>query len=735
MQETSQIKSLIPGTTLCNGKYVIEKVLGEGGFGITYYAKHTMLNHYYAIKEFFISGRCIRNTVHHTISLQDISKDVFNKFRDRFVDEAKTLIELDHPGIVKVADIFEENGTSYIVMNFLKGETLQSKVEHSGPLDYGLAVNYMAQLSDAVAYIHDRHILHRDIKPDNVMITPDNKVVLIDFGSAREFVNDEFQKHTTILTKGYAPPEQYTSSSKKGNYSDIYSLGAVFYFALTGVKPIDAATRTIEQLASPFSINPDIPIHADRTIMKAMELQPSARYQSAAEFLQDLLGGSDTSDISGQEERNDDAEQSELSISAKNKASGKKPFWWIMIVLVIIAVVAVLLLSKNTNLTSSLSNEKIVADSSDSVVVNSSSVTEKSEVTDDAIKVTSTEKTSDPVKTSGESKSKPSKTGKVESRKTEEPATTKEIESVSESNVTTATNSTTAIVTSDQNVVPVSPNTNYKGLKVNGEDVLVDNLKPAGGVFEAIVSLEEGNVADCSVDTEDPWITNMTLGQDGLLKFSYEKNGGEGERRGKVSVLVGTEIVTINLFQKNVPIPIYENLWYPKLSRLLERSNLSFDNGDAYRGQVINEVERDGIGLYKWGNGHVYFGNYKKNVQEGRGVYMMLKDQYFAKLLDCRFLVSDFKNNQPNGSMRCYDGNGKILYDGPVYNWSPEGKYPDDNLSTSRKFEYIQGSNGEHYVGETLNGKRDGFGISFTASGDAWVGEWIQGRKANGNPL
>lgn len=290
MENTPQIKQLAVGTTLCNGKYVIERVIGEGGFGITYFARHTLLNHAFVIKEFFVSGRCVRDTHHHTISLQDISPEMFAKYRQRFVDEAKTLINLDHPGVVKVVDIFEENNTSYIVMPFVEGETLQHVVDTRGKLPYDVAVNYMAQLSEAIAYIHGKHILHRDIKPDNLMITPENKVVLIDFGSAREFVNDEVQRHTAILTQGYAPPEQYASTSRKGNYTDIYAIGAVFYFAITGQKPIDSASRSIEQLVEPIKIVPNLPVEANRTIMKAMQLKPEDRHQTIQEFMIDLVG-------------------------------------------------------------------------------------------------------------------------------------------------------------------------------------------------------------------------------------------------------------------------------------------------------------------------------------------------------------------------------------------------------------------------------------------------------------
>lgn len=290
MDSNPQIKQLTAGTTLCDGKYVIERVIGEGGFGITYFARHTLLNHAFAIKEFFVSGGCVRNTYHHTISLQDLSQEDFDKYRQRFVDEAKTLINLDHPGVVKVVDIFEENNTSYIVMPFVEGETLQHMVEKRGRLSYDVAVNYIAQLAEAVAYIHDKHILHRDIKPENLIITPENKVVLIDFGSAREFVNDEVQRHTAILTQGYALPEQYAARSKKGNYTDIYAMGGVLYFAVTGQKPIDSASRSIEQLVEPIALVPDLPEDANRTIMKAMQLKPEDRHQTVHEFMVDLVG-------------------------------------------------------------------------------------------------------------------------------------------------------------------------------------------------------------------------------------------------------------------------------------------------------------------------------------------------------------------------------------------------------------------------------------------------------------
>ncbi|MBQ7360999.1 MAG: SUMF1/EgtB/PvdO family nonheme iron enzyme [Bacteroidaceae bacterium] len=281
-------KELQPGTILCGGKYTIEKKIAEGGFGITYKALQNGLNRTVCIKEYFPAGKCARATHARTIYAQGTSEAIFEKYRQAFVKEAKVLAALHHPNIVEVIDVFDENNTSYMVMTFIEGRSLQSIVESSGRLPYPEVVNYIAQITNAVGYIHDRHILHRDIKPDNIMITADYKAILIDFGSAREFEQDKTQIHTSMLTHGYAPTEQYTANSRKGSYTDIYAIGATMYFVLTGHVPLESAARLTEQMVTPKELVPDIPDEANRTILKAMQLKAENRHQTVQEFMDDL---------------------------------------------------------------------------------------------------------------------------------------------------------------------------------------------------------------------------------------------------------------------------------------------------------------------------------------------------------------------------------------------------------------------------------------------------------------
>ncbi|MBQ2608320.1 MAG: protein kinase [Paludibacteraceae bacterium] len=286
----AQKKNALPINTILAGRYQIERVIGEGGFGITYYARHLQLGTYVAIKEFFLSTYCQRRK-NGKVTFVEITPDKYEKHLKRFQDEARTLCRLNNPHVVSVRDVFNENDTSYIVMDFVAGETLQHKIEREGAMPYDAAVNYMAQLCEAVEHIHSHRILHRDIKPENIIITPSNNVVLIDFGSARSFVHDQEQRHTAMLTVGYAPIEQYTATGKKGNYTDLYAVGGTFYFILTGKKPIPAADRIVnDELVEPRAINPNIPEAANRTIMKALNVKPEDRYQTVQEFRADLLG-------------------------------------------------------------------------------------------------------------------------------------------------------------------------------------------------------------------------------------------------------------------------------------------------------------------------------------------------------------------------------------------------------------------------------------------------------------
>ena len=297
MNDTLTTSALRPGVTLNNGNYTIVDKIGQGGFGITYRAVQNNLNRTVCIKEYFISGRCMRSTQTNNIGCPDEEGALYEKYRKGFVKEAETVASLSHPNVVEIINIFSENNTSYMVMPFIEGRSLESIVKHQGPLSFAEAMNYLAQIAEAVEYVHSRHILHRDIKPSNIMITLEHRAILIDFGSAREFIDDATQAHTSILTHGYAPPEQYSKVSRKGAYSDVYSLGATFYYALTGRDPVDSAARVTEFMPEPRSLNPSVPEHVNRAIMRAMDLNPANRPQSVRDFVAELNGAPATPSV------------------------------------------------------------------------------------------------------------------------------------------------------------------------------------------------------------------------------------------------------------------------------------------------------------------------------------------------------------------------------------------------------------------------------------------------------
>ncbi len=347
MNDTSFISALRPGVTLNNGNYTIVDKIGEGGFGITYRAVQNNLNRTVCIKEYFLSGRCLRNTQTNNIGITESSGELYEKYRQGFVREAETVASLSHPNIVEIINIFSENNTSYMVMPFIEGRSLESVVKQQGPLPFADAMNYLAQIAEAVEYIHSRHILHRDIKPSNIMITHDHRAILIDFGSAREFIDDKTQAHTSILTHGYAPPEQYSTVSRKGAFSDVYSLGATFYYALTGRDPVDSAARVTEFMPDPRQLNPAVPEHVNRAVMHAMQLNPSQRPQSVHDFVSELNGASSAApDMSTQPYHSPNASTASpypnntqrSTVSSQGNSRNSKTLLWILLGVGFVAV-------------------------------------------------------------------------------------------------------------------------------------------------------------------------------------------------------------------------------------------------------------------------------------------------------------------------------------------------------------------------------------------------------------
>ena len=271
---------LPPGTKLQGGKYTVGKVLGQGGFGITYQGADVPHNRPVAIKEFFPDGSSRRTNLLVPPTL--LSGGGLQDALQSFLDEARTLTRFNHPGIVDVFDVFEENHTAYLVMETLaRGNPGQARCR-AGALGAREVMELASRLTDALDVVHEAGLLHRDIKPDNIFLTQDGRTVLIDFGSARAYVSGQTVSHTRLVTPGYAPLEQYTTEAQFGPYTDIYALAATLYHAATGTQPPPVTDRLagVELGALPAELPPGL-----RTaIEQGLEIRVDARPATVAEF-------------------------------------------------------------------------------------------------------------------------------------------------------------------------------------------------------------------------------------------------------------------------------------------------------------------------------------------------------------------------------------------------------------------------------------------------------------------
>ena len=273
--------------TVLNDRYIVGRVLGQGGFGITYLAWDTQLEAKVAIKEFMPNEIATRIGTTVSVAVESRSED-FTYGAERFQEEARTLAKfIGNPNIAAVTSYFDENDTSYFVMDYIEGISFKTYIaNHGGKVSVDDALNVMIPVLRALTAVHAEGFIHRDVTPDNIYITKDGMVKLLDFGSARYSIGDKSKSLDVILKVGYAPKEQYIRRSRQGPYTDVYSCAACFYAALTGFLPPEALERLDHDELVPVSqAGVDIPEYLDKAILKGLAVQPEDRFQNAQEFL------------------------------------------------------------------------------------------------------------------------------------------------------------------------------------------------------------------------------------------------------------------------------------------------------------------------------------------------------------------------------------------------------------------------------------------------------------------
>jgi serine/threonine-protein kinase len=259
------------GKSLQDGKYILEQPLGQGGFGITFKAVHRDLGQTVVIK---------------TLTPASHQIPQFTELERRFRDEARRLALCVHPNIVRVNDFFTEEGIPYLVMDYIPGQTLEEVVFPDHPLPEAIAIHYIRQIGAALQVVHQNGLLHRDVKPQNIILRQSTQeVVLIDFGIAREFTPGTTQTHTSLVSVGYAPIEQYMSQEKRTPATDVYGLAATLYALLTATVPIASILRTRQTLPAPRELQPQISPAVSQAVLRGMAVEVQYRPATVAEWL------------------------------------------------------------------------------------------------------------------------------------------------------------------------------------------------------------------------------------------------------------------------------------------------------------------------------------------------------------------------------------------------------------------------------------------------------------------
>ena len=280
--------------TMLHDQYLVGRALGHGGFGVTYLAWDTGLATPLAVKEYLphgVAGRAANTT--QVLAYSDSTKAEFEWGLQRFLEEARTLKKFKNfPGIVSIDTVFRDNGTAYLVMEYLNGSTFEDFLKaRGGQVPFSTGLDIMLPVMRALAAVHAEGILHRDISPDNIYVTNTGQVKLIDFGAARNALGQKSRNLSIILKEGFAPEEQYRSSGTQGPWTDVYATAGTLYFSLTGKIPQGALDRQAEdKLQPPSQLGSDIDPRSEAALMRALSIKSHDRYQSMQDFSAALTG-------------------------------------------------------------------------------------------------------------------------------------------------------------------------------------------------------------------------------------------------------------------------------------------------------------------------------------------------------------------------------------------------------------------------------------------------------------
>jgi hypothetical protein len=282
--------------TRLTSNYLVGRKLGQGGFGITYIGYDFAAKRRVAIKEYFPREISTRAEDRHTVSpISRESKNDLDYGLGKFEEEAHALAQFkDHPGIVSFFDFFKANGTGYIVMAYVEGDTLRKHLQDRGEqISFDAALRVLSQVMNALEEIHRVHILHRDISPENIYIERNGNAILLDFGAAKQAFGEQSQSFSLVLKPGYAPEEQYRRKGRQGPYTDIYALGATFYRSITGKIPTESIDRLHhDDLEPPTKLGVSMPARSEAALLKALAVRAENRHQSALEFRNAITPGS-----------------------------------------------------------------------------------------------------------------------------------------------------------------------------------------------------------------------------------------------------------------------------------------------------------------------------------------------------------------------------------------------------------------------------------------------------------